>query len=188
MAAMARMVLHSCPLSSGQEREPFCPIHGLTQTPPIILSRLNRVLVDNSLDEQFMTAFLGMWKPHQARLDYVVAGQELPRCWRQARRRVEPLTAHAGLPLGISPSETYPVSHVTLDPGDAVVLFTDGLVETRDPQDRMFGVARVDGLIQQQASEGAAAIKAGLLNGLEEHLHGNAPQDDITFLVLKRWD
>jgi Stage II sporulation protein E (SpoIIE) len=54
LAALSRMVLHSCPLTSGQDRGPFCPIHSLTQTPPIILSRLNRVLVENSLDEQFM--------------------------------------------------------------------------------------------------------------------------------------
>jgi sigma-B regulation protein RsbU (phosphoserine phosphatase) len=187
MAAMARMVLHSCPLTSVVDRAPFCPIHGITQTPPIILSRLNRVLVENSLDEQFMTAFLGVWSPHEARMDYVVAGHELPRYWRQARRQVEPLPAHAGLPLGISPNETYAVSHVTMDPGDAMVLFTDGLLEARDPQGTMFGVARVDGVILEHAGDGAAAIKAGLLNALQVHRLGAMPQDDITFLVLKRW-
>jgi sigma-B regulation protein RsbU (phosphoserine phosphatase) len=188
MAAMARMVLHSCPLSSDREREPFCPIHGLAQTPPIILSRLNRILVDNSLDEQFMTAFLGLWKPEHARLDYVVAGQDLPRCWRQARRQVETVPDRAGLPLGISPNESYGLSHVTLDPGDALVIYTDGLVEARDPDGKMFRVTRLDDIIRDRAPQGAEAIKAGLLTALEEFLHGHAPKDDVTILVLKRWD
>jgi sigma-B regulation protein RsbU (phosphoserine phosphatase) len=185
---MVRSVLHSCPQSSGQERGPFCPIHSLTQTLPIILSRLNQILVENSLDEQFMTAFLALWKPGQARMDYVSAGQELPRCWRQARRQVETVPVRAGLPLGISPNVTYDLRHVTLDPGDAFVMYTDGLVKARDPEGRMFGVSRVDDLIRDRAPEGAEAIKAGLLNGLEEFWRGNSPQDDVTFLVLKRWD
>src|ERR1022692_2310726 len=102
----ARMVRHSCPLTSGQDRAPFCPVHGLTQTPPIILSRLNRVLVENSLAEQFMTAILGQWNPESAQFDFVGAGHPLPRYWRQASQRMETVSDRAGLPLGISPAET----------------------------------------------------------------------------------
>jgi sigma-B regulation protein RsbU (phosphoserine phosphatase) len=188
LAALARMVLHSCPLTSGQDRTPFCPIHGLTQTPPIILSRLNHVLVETSLDEQFMTAFLGQWKPESARLDFVVAGHPLPRCWRQAHQQLEAVSIQAGLPLGISTAETYPLAHVILEPGDAVVIFTDGLIETRSSQSEMFGTARLDAIIQETAFEGAEAVKAGLLAGLEEFAQGNNKQDDVTFLVLKHWD
>jgi sigma-B regulation protein RsbU (phosphoserine phosphatase) len=188
LTGMARMVLHSCPLSADQERGPFCPLRGLTQTPPIILSRLNQILVENSLDEQFMTAFLAQWKPGQARLNYVVAGHPLPRCWRQESRQVETAPGRAGLPLGISPNEAYGLCHLTLEPGDALVMFTDGLVEARDSEGRKFGIARVDELIRDQAPQGAEAIKAGLCTALEAFLHGHAPQDDVTFLVLKRWD
>lgn len=188
MVGMTRMVLHSCPLSSGQERLPFCPVHGLAQSPSIILSRLNQVLEENTLDEQFMTAFLGVWKPAQARMDFVVAGQELPRCWRQASQQVETLPVRAGLPLGVSPVEAYGVSHVTLARGDALVIFTDGLVEARNPRGKMFGVGQVEKAIQACGADGADAIKAGLLGTLAEFLHGNPPKDDITFLVLKRWD
>jgi sigma-B regulation protein RsbU (phosphoserine phosphatase) len=188
LAALARMVLHSCPLTSGRDRDPFCPIHGLTQTPPIIVSRLNKVLVENSLDEQFMTAILGKWKPESARLDFVVAGHPLPRFWRQARQQVEAVSNQAGLSLGISPAETYSPSHVTFEPGDAIVIFTDGLTEMRNSQSEMFGMARLDAIIRETALEGAEAIKAGLLAGLEEFAQGNGPQDDVTFLVLKYWD
>jgi sigma-B regulation protein RsbU (phosphoserine phosphatase) len=188
LAALARMVRHSCPLTSGQDRGPFCPIHGLTQTPPIILSRLNHVLVENSLDEQFMTALLGQWKPKSARLDFVVAGHPLPRCWRQARQHVETVSNEAGLPLGISCAETYPLSHVTFEPGDAIVIFTDGLIEMSNPQSEMFGIVRLDAIVQETAVEGAEAVKAGLLAGLKEFSQGNHEQDDVTFLVLKRWD
>ena len=164
------------------------PPRGLAQTPPIILSRLNRILVENSLDDQFMTAFLGIWKPVEARLDFVTAGQDFPRCWRQSRRAVETVSNRTGLPLGISPNETYELSRVNLDQGDALVMYTDGLVEARNPKGEKFGVARIDALIKDRALEGAEAIKTGLLTSLEEFVHGHAPGDDITFVVLKRWD
>jgi sigma-B regulation protein RsbU (phosphoserine phosphatase) len=188
LAALARMVLHSCPLTSGQDRGPFCPIHGLTQTPPIILSRLNHVLAENSLDEQFMTAFLGQWKPKSARLDFVVAGHPLPRYWRQASQHVETISGQVGLPLGIFPAEMYHLSHVTFEPGDAIVIFTDGLTEMRNSQNEMFGTACLDTIIQETAIEGAEAVKVGVLAGLTEFAQGNLAQDDVTFLVLKRWD
>jgi sigma-B regulation protein RsbU (phosphoserine phosphatase) len=188
LAAMVRMVLHSCPLTSKQERAPFCPVHGWAQTPPVIMSRLHPVLVDNSLSEQFMSAVLGHWKPGTARFDFVVAGAPLPRVWRQERQKVESIVDRAGLPLGISPPETYPVCHVTLDPGDAIVIFTDGLLEARNAEGSMFGAARVEAILEARAFQGAEAVKAELIAGLNEFLHGTAPQDDITLLVLKRWD
>jgi serine phosphatase RsbU (regulator of sigma subunit) len=101
---------------------------------------------------------------------------------------VETVLNEAGLPLGISPAETYPLSHVTFEPGDAIVFFTDGLIEMCNPQSEMFGMARLDAIIQETALEGAEAVKAGLLAGLEELAQGNGEQDDVTFLVLKRWD
>ena len=52
----------------------------------------------------------------------------------------------------------------------------------------MFGTARLDRIILETALEGAEAIKAGLVAGLKEFLQGNPEQDDVTFLVLKRWD
>jgi sigma-B regulation protein RsbU (phosphoserine phosphatase) len=187
MVGMARTVLHACPLSSGQERSPFCPLHGLTQTPPIILSRLNSVLTDNSLDEQFMTAFLGFWKPEQARLDYVVAGHALPRFWQAASEEIRPIDNCAGLPLGIAPRETYSPAHVHFAPGDALLAYTDGLVEARNAHREMFGIERIDRAIRQHARDGAEAIKEGLLADLQEFRCGIPPEDDVTFLVLKRW-
>jgi sigma-B regulation protein RsbU (phosphoserine phosphatase) len=188
LAAMTRMVLHSCPLSSGQERTPFCPVHGWVQTPPMIAARLNHVLAENSLDEQFMTALLGVWKPGTARFDFVVAGQALPRIWRSESGTVGTCANHAGLPLGICPTERYPPCHADFAPGDALLMFTDGLIESRNSAGEMFGVGRVESILQNRAGEGAEAVKAGVLAGLSEFLQGKAPQDDITFLVLKRWN
>jgi phosphoserine phosphatase RsbU/P len=188
LAAMARMVLHSCPLTSGQECAPFCPVHGWAQTPPVVLSRLNHVLVENSLDDQFMSAFLGQWKPGTAQLDFVLAGAPLPRLWRQAREKVETVADRAGSSLGISPSETYPLCHAAFEPGDAIMIFTDGLVEARNSQGEKFGNARVEAILQERARQGAEEVKADLLAALNGFLHGKALQEDVTFLILKRWD
>ncbi|MBM3995068.1 MAG: hypothetical protein FJ303_13080 [Planctomycetes bacterium] len=188
LAAMARMVLHACPLTSERERAPFCPVHGWSQTPSVIMSRLNRVLASNALEEQFMTAFLGQWRPARARFDFVLAGAAPPRIWRQATGQVEAATDCAGLPLGIAPKEVYSVARIVLEPGDAMVIFTDGLVEARNAKGQMFRVHRVDAVLTEQAHDGAEAIRAGLAESVNDFLEGRPAADDVSFLVVKRWE
>lgn len=188
VAAMARMVLHSCPLTTQRDRSPFCPVHGWAQTPPVIMGRLNRIVAENALDEQFMTAFLAQWRPGQARLDFVLAGAPTPRLWRHATQTVVDATDRAGLPLGVSPAEAYMPSRITFEPGDALVVFTDGLIEARSAQGEMFRPSRVDAIVRETAADGAEAIKAGLLAGLSDFLNGRPPEDDVTLLILKRWE
>ena len=87
LVAMVRVVLHSCPLASGVERLPFCPLHEtLVQPPHILLGHLNRVLVENSLEEQFLTAFGGVLNPAAGTFHYANAGHPAPRWWRAAGR------------------------------------------------------------------------------------------------------
>ena len=76
---IVRVLLHSCPLSSGVDRLPFCPFREpLTQPPHVILGHLNGMLFENSLPEQFMTAFCGVLDPVDGNLHYANAGHPAP--------------------------------------------------------------------------------------------------------------
>src|SRR5262245_54711579 len=71
MAAMVRLLLHSCPLSAGAERLPFCPFRDpLVQPPHLLLGHLNRVLADNLLEGQFVTAYCGILDPLDGNFHY----------------------------------------------------------------------------------------------------------------------
>src|SRR5262249_47295928 len=128
LVAMTRVVLHSCPLSSCVERLPFCPIQEpVLQPPHILLGHLNRVLFENTLEDQFMTAFCAVLDPAEGNFHYGNAGHPSPRWWHAAAGEVEALREACGLPLGMEPHAAYHHKRVVLGPGDVVVLYSDGL-------------------------------------------------------------
>src|SRR5262249_15301495 len=102
LIALVRVMLHSCPLNSGVERLPFCPMRGeILQPPHVILGNLNRVLVENSLEEQYMTAFCSLLSPTEGTLHYASAGHPPPLWWRARQGVVESVRDIIGQPLGL---------------------------------------------------------------------------------------
>src|SRR6516165_7962222 len=108
LVVMTRVVLHSCPLSSGVEQVPFCPLRDpVIQPPHILLGHLNRVLADNSLEGQSMTAFCGVLDPIDGNLHFSNAGHPPPRWWRAHEHAIESVRDAAGLPLGMERRTSY---------------------------------------------------------------------------------
>jgi sigma-B regulation protein RsbU (phosphoserine phosphatase) len=187
LVAIARVVLHACPLSCGADRLPFCPLHGeVVQPPHLILGHLNRVLAQNSLDNQSMTAFCGLLSPAEGTLRYANAGHLPPRLWRAATGTVEPLDDALGLPLAMDPHTSYHHKRTCLEPGDVLVLYTDGLTACQDGRGALFGTERLDEIVRRLAPGGAEEIKAGLLARLETFLGREQAQDDLSLVVLER--
>jgi sigma-B regulation protein RsbU (phosphoserine phosphatase) len=187
LVAMTRVVLHSCPLSTGVEKLPYCPLRDpVVQPPHILLGHLNRVLLENSLADQFMTAFCGVLEPIDGGLHYANAGHPSPRWWRAAEGRVESLRDASGLPLGMEQHTAYHHKHMEMAPGDALVLYSDGLTAALDERGQTFGCERLDEAIRQSAAEGAGAVKGMVLASLDDFLGNQAPEDDVTLLVLER--
>jgi sigma-B regulation protein RsbU (phosphoserine phosphatase) len=187
LTAMVRVVLHSCPLSSGVERVPFCPLQGAVLQPPhLLLGHLNEVLVENTLQEQFMTAFCGIVDPAEGNLHYANAGHAPPRWWRASARRLDTIRDAAGLPLGLQRPVSYRHKRIQLDRGDVLFLFSPGLTSLQDSDGTGFGSERLEAALRQSAPEGAEAVKAHLQVELDSFLNGNAPQDDVAFVVMER--
>jgi sigma-B regulation protein RsbU (phosphoserine phosphatase) len=187
LVAMVRVVLHSCPLSSGVERLPFCPFHEpATQPPHILLGHLNRVLAENSLEEQFLTAFCGLLDPADGNLHYANAGHPYPRLWRASSRSVEPLRDAVGLPLGVDARAAYHHKRIDLGPGDTLVFYSDGLTAAQNDRGQTFGCSRLDEAIARAAGGGAESVKAEVLAALNDFLAGKGVKDDVTLVVAVR--
>lgn len=185
--AMVHVLLRACPLSSGSDRTPYCPFHEpVLQPPHVLLEHLNRVLVENSLEEQFMTAFCGVLDPADGLFHYADAGHPAPR-WRRARSKsIEAVPMAPGYPLGLEAESTYHRRWIEIESGDMLVFMSDGLVAGWNPRGEMFGLQRLDEIIAESAGEGAAAVKAAIASEWEELLDGQEPADDATLLVLER--
>ena len=72
-------------------------------------------------------------------------------------------------------------------PGDTLVVYSDGLTDARNQQDEMFGEDRLLELIQQQAPSGSQALEQVLLKAIEEFTQGMPQTDDITFVVIEKY-
>jgi sigma-B regulation protein RsbU (phosphoserine phosphatase) len=187
LVAMMRVVLHACPLSSGEERLPFCPLRETIQQPPhILLGHLNRVLHENSLPEQHMTAFCGVVEPVDGNLHFASAGHPPPRWWQARRRSVESLPGMAGLPLALDHRAVYHHQRAAVEPGDLLAIYSEGLTGAQNADGEVFGRDRLDDILVTQARHGARAVKDAVLTRLDDFLAGADPADDVTLVILGR--
>ena len=91
-----------------------------------------------------------------------------------------------GVVLGLSADITYAERKAALEPGESLVLFSDGVVEARNPQGEEFGMKRLTTLFMEVAPDSAAQVTARITEAVAEFT-GDTPQhDDITYLALHR--
>jgi sigma-B regulation protein RsbU (phosphoserine phosphatase) len=187
MVAQVRLMLHSCPLSSGTGRLPFCPVDGrVVQSPQVVLGHLNHILHENALEGDFLTAFYGLLDPVSGILQYANAGHPLPRLWQASTREVQGVPDVTGPQLGVGLANLDLQCRLTLEPGDVLVCFTEGLTQARNGQEEEFGLDRLDAAIQEGATQGAEEVKRHVLTSLNRFLAGASLQDDLTLLVVER--
>lgn len=153
--------------------------------PEELLATLNARLKPNIPEGQFVTACSAVFDPATRRLEYAIAGHNPPLLVRRATGGVTEFENPRGLPLGVFPQGDYRRRAVTLEPGDTVLLYTDGLTEAMDPERRFFGLERVERTLAAHRGEPPNSIRDALLLELESHV-GFAPQsDDVTLILLQ---
>jgi phosphoserine phosphatase RsbU/P len=161
--------------------------YGGPPTPPgELLSHLNRHLCSRytSYSDTFVTAFYGIYDPSDRSLTYASAGHNPPRLKRCQDGSLALLDAVRGLPLGIFPGETYKETVHRLVPGDQLVLYTDGITDAQNPAGDMFGLGRLDKVLED-CSVGASDLLRSVVAAVEEFCGGQPPHDDRTLLVAK---
>jgi sigma-B regulation protein RsbU (phosphoserine phosphatase) len=187
LALMVRVVLHSCPLSSGARRVPFCPFPTPAQQPPhILLGHLGRILAENKLPDQFMTAFCGILNPADGRFQFANAGHPYPRWWRASQGIVEAVQTGVGPPLGADCHAFYQPHAISLEPGDLLVLYSDSLTAVLNGNRRMSIQTLLDDALREAAPRGADSVKAAVLGRLDDFLAGEAYADEITLMIIER--
>jgi sigma-B regulation protein RsbU (phosphoserine phosphatase) len=146
------------------------------------VERLNRVIHRAALSSKFISLFYGEFGPGGV-LTYCNAGHNPPLLQRGTTLR--PLD-RGGLILGPNPAAHYTQGRACLDTGDAVVLYTDGLVELTNPQGKQFGLARLKRLLRGLQTTGARERVEAILADANRFAGGVAPMDDMTVVVVRR--
>jgi serine phosphatase RsbU (regulator of sigma subunit) len=149
-----------------------------------LAQRLNRYACAHSLDGQrFTTAVIAEFDPATRRLAYVNAGHNAP-VLRRTNGGIDRLESSA-LPLGIRSDATFPSASVDLAAGDALVLFTDGVVEAFNSAGEEFSDARWLNVIRALPELSAQDTLRCLMKSVEEFVGATRQSDDITCLVLQ---
>ena len=150
--------------------------------PGQVLERVNDLLYPDIPANMFVTCLYTLLDPQEGRLHFANAGHELP--YRRHAASVMELRA-TGMPLGMMPGMLYEERETVLAPDDAVLFYSDGLVEAHDVKREMFGLARLQRLIAVHPESGPALIHC-LLTELA-HFTGAAweQEDDITLVTLQ---
>ena len=149
-----------------------------------LVTRLNRYASAYSLDgRRFTTAVLCEYDTRSRRLTYVNAGHNAP-ILRRANGAFETLET-GGLPLGIKIGAEYETATVELRPGDALIFFTDGVVEAFNRSGEEFGNTRWQGVIRGLPDSSAQETLQSLMKRVDEFVGATRQADDITCLVFR---
>jgi serine phosphatase RsbU (regulator of sigma subunit) len=149
-----------------------------------LAGRLNAQISRHSPGSRFITLFLAFYQPSTGELTYVNAGQN-PPLLRRSDGSFERLTA-TGMALGMFEGASYSAVSTRVDPGNLLVLYSDGLTEAEDPTGRPLEESGLESLIARNAAERPAALGAHLLAAVEAHAQRSKLLDDLTVLILKR--
>jgi sigma-B regulation protein RsbU (phosphoserine phosphatase) len=137
-------------------------------------------------DGHFVTAFVGILDPATHVLRFISGGQAPIVHWQAATQEMAVHKANS-FPLGSMPlpRAKTPVE-LSLAPGDALVLLSDGIYETEDAVGELFGRARVEALLREGAGDGMAALAERILGAAQRHGQGQPQADDITLVLVAR--
>jgi serine phosphatase RsbU (regulator of sigma subunit) len=153
--------------------------------PAEVLTRVNHHVCDGGFDNRFVTMILAELDPHRHRLTLANAGHERPLI-RRADGSVERLELpESGLPLGVVSNAVYAPTSIDLEPGDMVVLLSDGVNDSRDRKRDPLGAERVVQTLSD-APAGTSAAGEALLQAVMHHSDGIAPFDDLTIVCFGR--
>jgi sigma-B regulation protein RsbU (phosphoserine phosphatase) len=157
----------------------------LSFRPAELLQRANQAILTSQGSRMFTTAFVGYLDPDTGQLCYACAGHNPPLLYRKDTGLCEYLTA-PGVAMGLFENATYVERTTTLHPGDLLALYTDGITETIDAQEREFGSERLETLVVGQAACPADELAEHILHAAADFGQTAGVTDDETLLVVKR--
>jgi serine phosphatase RsbU (regulator of sigma subunit) len=153
--------------------------------PELTMAETNQRIVSDTHGGLFITLLYGILNPQQAEFTYCSAGHHPALLLRAQDGTIEKLE-RTGIPLGVLEEATWKRDRVRIDPGDVLVLYTDGITDAENPSAEFFGLERLQEAISKQRGKTAEQIRDALREEVRLWV-GNAAQfDDITLLVLVR--
>ena len=169
--ALSRTILRASLIGSNS------PVDGIAQA--------NRLICADSPNSMFVTLFIAQIDHVMGDVIYVNAGHNPPYLYRAAEDEPERLV-RTGMALGIDDTTRFAQQSVHLDPGDTLILYTDGILDALNADSEEFGDGRLRRVCAQQRTESATHIVAALRDEVLKFVGDEPLADDCTVVIVKR--
>jgi sigma-B regulation protein RsbU (phosphoserine phosphatase) len=169
IASMVKVAMHSVQDSANDPGE--------------VMRRLCNILGDQ-LKGQFVTAAYLLIDMSSGKAVYTAAGHPPLLFWDASAKQVQSIESN-GLVLGFRKDQEYPACEIPFKEGDRFLLYTDGLTETENPQEQLFGEHRLNDVLRLHENDSAQQLGDQILLELNDWQTSQAEQqDDITFIII----
>jgi phosphoserine phosphatase RsbU/P len=150
--------------------------------PALVFNHVNRFLCNHTEVGRYATVFFGLLD-NNGHLEFINAGHPSPFLIR--RGTAEEAFTEGSYPVGLVPEAQYTAACVKLEPGDTLVLFTDGVTEAMDPDDQLFGVPRLKQVLTGRLECPLEDLQKCVLEAVENFTRGARQADDLTLLIVR---
>ena len=156
----------------------------LGEEPAVVLERVNNQLCENNEADMFVTVWLGIYELPTGKLTYTNAGHECPAVMR-AGGSYELIRESHDFVVGAMEGMPYTQHEITLNPGDKLFLYTDGVPEATNAHEELFGEDRMLTALNRSVGMTPKQTLAEVKKDIDEFV-GEAPQfDDLTMLAFE---
>ncbi len=154
-----------------------------TQSVHDAISRLNSQISSLGV-EKFITFLCLVLDSKTGNIEIVNAGHMAPM-WKRSASIEQPGEAESGVPLGVMDDYAYEKSTITLEPGDRLVMYTDGINEAPDVGGELFGIPKIESLLSGSTPD-VAEIGRNITDSVLKYIEGTTQADDMCLLVIGR--
>lgn len=148
------------------------------------INSVNQYLAENTPANRFVTLFAAELDPRSGVLQYINAGHNPPLIGR-ADGSIAQLSS-GGFPLGIMPSAEFEVGETKLEPGESLVVYSDGVSEANNIRNEEFGLERLSEVVRKNLAASAAGMRDKVESALSAFTQTAPANDDITLVIVKR--
>jgi sigma-B regulation protein RsbU (phosphoserine phosphatase) len=153
-------------------------------SPAQVLDIANRLIAAENKEMMFVTVFYAHYHIRTGELEFANAGHNPPFIVRQDGR-IECLKPSTGPMLGVFPDIPYGSGRAALQPGDLLLMYTDGVTEAQDTSGQFYGETGLTSLLQRTQMQPVDEICRKIFDEVNEHRHHEG-QDDVTLVALRR--
>ncbi|MEA1976702.1 MAG: SpoIIE family protein phosphatase [Chloroflexota bacterium] len=157
----------------------------LPDHPDRVLKNVNQRMLSYIDASHFITVFYAILEPEKNELVYSNAGHNPAIHLKAANGEIQ-LLKNTGIPLGLYDDQVWQKRKIQLDPGDLVVIYTDGITDAQNSLNELYGMDRFSKNIQANRNRPPAELEKLILEDIDRFLDGAPQPDDMALVILRK--